>query len=446
MKNLVVLHLESITRQRLVTFSSAFPNVRRLMDGALVFDNFFSSSTSTLMVVTYLFHGNDFEFDTATEFEGMRPAGNNPHLFSVLQRHGYRSNLVCLNAFHAARPTRLAAWGDDLPPVWGTNDFPTLFAQFDLLTDTTPFAIYVWDLITHIEHSLALAPYAAGLTDQIERACRVADDAVGVLVETLARKNLLDDTTILVYGDHGDDYWTHGFKGGMVHAIEPYTNVTWAPLAIRDRSLTAGCSAALAGTIDLAPTCLALLGIDEPMRFAASGVNLLEQEHEIVHAQNFTANQPDRADWRIPKAFSATDHAYNLVVSSRGLEMYAYRLDPGNHCNLLQFFELQADGTLSFRHLPQSGMAAHFRAALPDNLRAAEHIIARYAALREALFERVAAKRTYIAARNVEPTFALDPTSFERIATPEPAVAISPSRPPNHSPPMAPFEFTYKLK
>jgi hypothetical protein len=75
MKNLLILHLESISRPRLAAFDGAFPNLRRVMGEALVFDNFFSSATSTLMVATYLFHGNDFQFDTATEFEGMRPEG-----------------------------------------------------------------------------------------------------------------------------------------------------------------------------------------------------------------------------------------------------------------------------------------------------------------------------------------------------------------------------------
>lgn len=163
MKNLLILHLESITRQRLATFGPLFPNTRRLMHDALVIENFFSSATSTLMVVTYLFHGNDFEFDGASEFEGMRPAANNRNLFSILQSRGYKSNLICLNAFHAANPTKLASWSDDLPPLWGTNDFPSLFKRFDELTDATPVAIYVWDLITQIEHSLALAPSPAGL-------------------------------------------------------------------------------------------------------------------------------------------------------------------------------------------------------------------------------------------------------------------------------------------
>ena len=31
-------------------------------------------------------------------------------------------------------------------------------ATFDELTDNGPFAIYVWDLLTHIEHNLAATP------------------------------------------------------------------------------------------------------------------------------------------------------------------------------------------------------------------------------------------------------------------------------------------------
>jgi hypothetical protein len=414
MKNLLILHLESITRQRLSVFGSSFPNTIRFMQDALVFDNFFSSATSTLMVVTSLFHSNDFEFDTASEFEGMRPAANNRNLFSILKNHGYNADFICLNAFHATSETKFAAWPDDLPPVWGTNDFPTLFDRFDKLTDGPPFAIYVWDLVTHIEHSLALAPFSGGLTDQIQRACSVADNAVGEILAILERKGLLDNTTVIIYGDHGDDYWTHGFKGGMVHATEPYTQITWTPLAIRDPALTPGTNMKLASTIDIAPTCLALLGIDESNAFLPSGMNLLTQAPELVFSQNFTANQPDNQVLGIVKAFSAIDDTYVLLVSTRGLELYAYRLDPGNHCNLLDFFDLTPDGTLSF--LKRPGAVGHFRAALQDNPRAIASISAHFEKLRDALSEHVAAKRAYIMERGIEPAFAMDPHCLTVVA------------------------------
>ena len=61
MKNLVIFHLESISRQRLAAFASVLPHTTRLLSEAVVFDNFYASATSTSIVVGYLFHGNDFE-------------------------------------------------------------------------------------------------------------------------------------------------------------------------------------------------------------------------------------------------------------------------------------------------------------------------------------------------------------------------------------------------
>lgn len=441
MKNLLILHLESITRQNLAIFGSAFPNIRRLMQDAVVFENFFSSATSTLMAITYLLHGNDLEFDTSAEFEGIKPARNTRNLFSILQERGYDTRFICLNAFHANDETRLASWPDDLPPVWATNDFPTLFRRFDELTDAAPFAIYAWDLVSHIEHSLALAPFSDSLTDQVRRALGVADHAVGEMMGILARKGLLDNTTVVMFGDHGDDFWTHGYKGGMVHGTEPYTQITWTPCAIRDPSLTPSSRATLASTIDIAPTCLALLGIEEPGGFGYDGLNLLTQQQDIVFSQNFTANQPDNRKTGVTKAFAATDDTYVLLASSRGLEMYAWRLDPGNHCNLLQFFDLGRDGELTLRERPDA--AAHFKAAMTNNPRAVANIAERFRALRAALSARIAAKRAHIEASGVEAQFALDPQCLGIVAGE--ADGAAPIRPAATAAPQTTFSYSIQL-
>ncbi len=441
MKNLLILHLESITRQSLAIFGSAFPNIRRLMQDAVVFENFFSSATSTLMAITYLFHGNDLEFDTSSRFEDIKPAQNTRNLFSILKERGYDTRFICLNGFHASGETRFASWPDDLPPVWATNDFPTLFRRFDELTDAAPFAIYAWDLVSHIEHSLALAPFAGSLTDQVRRACGVADHAVGEMLGILGRKGLLDNTTVVMFGDHGDDFWTHGFKGGMVHGTEPYTQITWTPCAIRDPSLTPSNSANLASTIDIAPTCLALLGIGEPGGFGHGGLNLLTQQQQIVFSQNFTANQPDNQKTGVTKTFAATDDTYVLLASSRGLEMYAWRLDPGNHCNLLQFFDLGHDGQLTLRERPDA--ASHFKAAMTNNPRAISSIAERFLALRGALSARIAAKRAHIEASGVEPQFALDPQCLGIVAGE--ADAAAPIRPAVTATPQTTFSYSIQL-
>jgi len=446
MRNLLIFHLESVAIQRFAAFAHAFPNVRRMFAEALVFDRFFASATSTVMVISYLFYGNDFEFDPSSRFEGMLPEGNNPHLFNLLQQRGYRSNLICLNGFKHQRPIRMRPWTKDLPPVFDTNDFPTLFAKFDELTDgaqNAPFAIYVWDLISHVEHSLALAPQANGLTDQVMRACRVADDAVGEMRAILERKGLLDDTTIVLYGDHGDDYWSHGYKGGMIHGTEPYTSVIRTPLAIRDARIAPGVVDRLASTIDLSPTCLALLGIDAPLPFAHSGADLMQRTPAIVYSQNFTANQPDDRERGIAQAFAAIDDTYALIASSRGLELYAYQLDDGNHCNLLHLLERDAAGRMTLPLRPDA--AGHFRAALQENPRAVEHLTQGYARLREALAARVEAKRAYIASRGVEPRHALPRACFDT-TNPQGRDAFFGTA--GHAPPLKVpvFDFEYRLR
>jgi hypothetical protein len=444
MKNLLILHLESVSRQRLDVLARAFPRTRALMAKGLVFDNYFSSATSTLMVVTYLWHGNDFEFDAAAAFEGMRPSRNTTNLFSVLRARGYHTELLALNAFHTLKPTELSSWPDDLPPVWGTNDFPTLFARFDRLADRAPFAVYLWDLVTHIEHSQALSAFTHGFTEQTERACAVADEALGECLAILERKGQLANTTIVVYGDHGDDCWTHGFKSGLVHGVEPYSNVTWSPLAIVDPGLAPGVHQGLASTVDLRTTCLRLLGVEADDAFEPSGVDLLAGANAFAFAQNFTANQPDSPERGIAKTFAATDGTHTLLVSSNGLELYFNRIDPGNQCNLLQFFDLSPVGGLSPRNLV--GASTHFRAALFNNPRNLAHLDEGFRRLRAALSARVAAKRAFIEAQGAVPTFALDPACFDRVARRGCEPASAPGAPVVAPPAARTPSFTYSFK
>jgi hypothetical protein len=365
------------------------------------------------MVTGYLFHGNDFEYDTSPAFAGMLPAENNPNLFAILRERGYHANMICLNGYEHVRPIKLGSWTGPLPPIWGTHDFPSLFARFDELTDTAPFAIHVWNLITHIEHSLAVSPHASGLTDQFRRAWAIADDAVGHLRAILERKGLLENTTIVLYGDHGDDPWTHGFREGLTHGTEPYTDIVWTPLAIRDPGLAPAVDDRIARTIDIAPTCLALLGVEATLPFPHSGIDLFRGAAEFAYSQNYTANQPDNPRTGIAKAFSITDRDHTLLVSSRGLEFYAHRLDPGNHCNLLHLFELDPTGRPELA--PRPGVAAHFKAAWQDNPTSAEGLANDFLRLKRGLAARVAAKRAYILQRGVAPRHALDPACLESV-------------------------------
>ena len=255
-------------------------------------------------------------------------------------------------------------------------------------------------LITHVEHSLALAPHARGLTDQIERACAAADYAVGVIRQTLERKGLLDQTLIVLYGDHGDDCWTHGYKGGMIHGTEPYTEIIATPFARGQR--------------------------------------------EFAYAQNFTANQPDRAKAGIAKAFAITNRTYTLMACSRGLEMYAHRLDPGNHFNLLHFFSLDSAGRLVA--LPNALQSGHAIPVWKDNPGAIAALTDDFYTMRAALGAHIDAKRAYISAQRIAAEHALDRSCLARISTHGRDTFFRAAPAPAPRAPAPTFEFAWKLR
>lgn len=410
-KNLVFLHLESIAWQALRAFPEAFPNLTRLMPAARVFRWYFSSATSTQMVLAFLLHGNDFEFDAA---EGIaKPAANNPSLFSTLQAAGYQTEFLCVSALEAK--TMLPLLAGTLPPVWKTNDFAALLEKFADTAERPPFAIYFWNLATHVEHALALKSVARGVEEVVGGACAVADHALGRIVEILERKNLMPETTVVIFGDHGDDYWTHGFKKGILHGIEPYTGLVHAPLLILDSALPAGDDHRLAGTIDLAPTCLDLMNVAAALPFAESGQSLVRGAGRThVFSQNFAANQPDNADWDIRKGFAVHDRAHTLLATSRGLELFNHRLDPANHCNLLHFFNRDGGGPLALD--PPPGFAhPHFAAAMRVLLGEGEAVIGAFARLHPLLVEQVGKKNAYAASRNPARLQTLDPARLDSI-------------------------------
>jgi hypothetical protein len=412
MRNLAILHLESVSWRQVAAFPSAFPNLHRFFSEARVYDWCISSATSTQMVVTHLFFSNDYVNDQSPDFAAKNPLTNNPDLFSILRRHGYRTDIICLNVIEPGK-VHLVGYVGMLPSVWVTGELPKLVQRFDALTNDAPFAIHVWNLNSHIEQSLPFASAADGLTDQITRAYAMADGALGELLSVLERKGMLESTTFVVYGDHGDDQWTHGFKGGMIHGTEPYTQIVHVPLAIRDPGLPWGRDDGIASTVDIVPTCLQLLGAEATLPFRDSGQSLLAGAREFAFSQNFFAAQPDNQHAGIRKAFSVTDRVHTLLVSSRGLEFFAHRLDPGNHCNLLNFFGIDDDGGLAFRG-PGAGHE-HFRAALKDNPRALARMSSEFRRLRAVLRAKVASKRAFLAECGAGLAHALDPGRCDAI-------------------------------
>lgn len=411
MKNLLILHLESISHQTLRLFPDAFPCARALMARSVVFRNFFASATSSLMAIASVWHGNSFELDHATALDRVMPAGLSRNLFSMLSDCGYRSSVVCLNMNHPVSGTRICIWPENLEPVYGTDSPVDLVARFDSITDGQPFAVYVWNLVSHVEQHDAESDAAATLADRLESKYRQADRLVGEIVSLLENKGLLGSTVVVLMGDHGDDFWTHGLKGGFLHAIEPYATVTAVPMSIYLPGTQPYVYAEPAGTVDIRNTVMGLLDCRDDEHFPDAGINLLARKNRMVFSQNLLANQAGSPSPSISKAYAAMNEAYLLLAGRQGLEFYDHRLDPSNSCNLLHFFALGESGALSF--IPPEGFGVpHFNEVFRHFPAHVRHMNDAFIALRNGLVSFVEKKNAYASAPNRFPLSFL--TTFNR--------------------------------
>lgn len=90
---------------------------------------------------------------------------------------------------------------------------------------------------------------------------KMLDDDVGAIIATLEETGQWDNTTVIFTSDHGDLLGDHH----LWHKTLAYEGSAGIPLLMRLPGETgAGQSTALAGTIDLAPTCLDMAGTPIP--------------------------------------------------------------------------------------------------------------------------------------------------------------------------------------
>jgi arylsulfatase A-like enzyme len=99
------------------------------------------------------------------------------------------------------------------------------------------------------------------LLDLYNDRIRDMDSILAWLLERLKDYGLYEDTVIVLTADHGEEFWDHG---GWVHGAKLYDELLRVPLIMAGPGLPPGTVVTdQIGLIDLAPTLLDLLGIEE---------------------------------------------------------------------------------------------------------------------------------------------------------------------------------------
>ncbi len=402
-KNIIFLHLESISNTILWQYRSELETVWRLWRNSLRFTRFHSNATSTLMAAIYLQFGSTAVNDSQS-FYGERTfplEGQFRRLQSSLASGGYAWRGYTLDYFLRRENTK-THWH-----LYADPD--ALFANIrDFISESTAsgknFCFYINNQVTHMALDDRAKALADSFSNRFRAGYRSLDASVKRLLATLAEMKALDDALIVGFGDHGDEMWSHGLNRGYCHGIPPYGSLTWTPLFIHNCGLPPGDDDRLIQLIDLGRVALRLAAPAHTPDFELDkvpfgGDDVFSRQNDLIFSQNLYALQLEHRDPEkgMFKGYSVTDGVYRLVASSGGnrpkeggLEFFCDRIDPANSRNLLDFFTLRFDGTpLEFRQ-PSEASAGDF--PIVFNPAAVRDMMDRYAHMRQRLHDYVRAK------------------------------------------------------
>ena len=173
------------------------------------------------------------------------------------------------------------------------------------------------------------------LVDLYDDEIRYFDGQLGILLSELDRRGLRDTTVVAIAADHGEQFLEHG---GMKHCRSAFDVEVRTPLALRVPGRAPQIVARPAGNIDLAPTLLALLGIDRG-GLGLEGVDLLAASPEGA------AGKPVFSAQGIYRA--ATGGRFKLLYDIERVDfaLYDLELDPA------EAHDVKADHPEEFRAL-----------------------------------------------------------------------------------------------
>ncbi len=106
-----------------------------------------------------------------------------------------------------------------------------------------------------------------------QNAVHYADENVAALLDALKKRGQLENTVVVVTGDHGEEFWENGFFGHTSNFTPAQTHVTFV---MGGPGIKPGSEARATCHVDLAPSLLEMLGADPFMRADwCQGQNLL---------------------------------------------------------------------------------------------------------------------------------------------------------------------------
>lgn len=357
MRNLILIHLESLNYMNYHLNQHMFPNLSKWEKKSLSFHNYFSTATSTWMVIADLLYGG------MLQHEACRSLGDIPEKFCYdeslldhLKKQGYETKtLIYENGggdYEKIDGRHIVGFQNTMELVQG---YPNYMEKIERTVKTgRPFALLLCNFLSSVTFNRCIPNLKSksGL-DRFETGFEFIDTWTNDIMKLLERENVIENTIVVFYGDHGDDYYGHGGHGGLTHALEPYANLIRTPFWIYDGRIPDKTYDCLIDSTDIKTLVEALLETQKGNQ--EEGLDIPFKKYSL--ARNSYAAQSVR-NGSFNKGYSLTDGRFLFLVSNLGMEMYDIRIDMPCQNNLLNYFTYQ-DGILHMDERKTS-LAYHF--------------------------------------------------------------------------------------
>ncbi|MBN2053739.1 sulfatase, partial [bacterium] len=258
------------------------PHLDRLAKHGTVFANARSTSSWTLPAHVSLFSGLEPLVHHVRNPGDPPLDANHPALAELFVNHGWRTAAFTAGAYVSPR------WGIergfqcfDYSGESAAGIFTTAEHWLEQ-NSQTPFFLFIHHYDVHMPYNQhnprpilskpglnswgltqTVSPLPLGdLVDLYDDGLRHADTQLGAFLTYLAGHHLLDDTTIIVLSDHGEEFADHG---GFLHSLTLYEELVRIPLIIRQPGITsAHLDSSTRNLIDVYPTICRMAGIEPP--------------------------------------------------------------------------------------------------------------------------------------------------------------------------------------
>jgi choline-sulfatase len=338
----VVITLDTTRADRLTSYGyqdASMPGLERLARDGVVFDQAVSVAPLTLPAHASLFTGLFPPGHGVHDNAGQALGASHTTLAEILQAHSFRTGAFVGSAVLSA--DRGLTQGFDSYHSERSRDHPATATHQRRGDDVVDDALRWLDALGRDRFLLWVhlydphrpyeppEPHRSRYTDPYIGEIAFADAQIGRVLTALDQRGLLEQTIVVVAGDHGESLGEHGERD---HGIFVYESTLRVPLIIRVPGGPHGRIGEVVRLIDVMPTLLDLMNLSGPRMDGVSLTGLMEGRENQLGVEAYAESlYPQRFGWSPVRALR--EGRFKVIEAPRP-ELYDLEQDPFETRNL----------------------------------------------------------------------------------------------------------------